>query len=206
MTGHALVAAQAYDNTLVIGADMLSSITDYSDRESCILFGDGAGAVVLGAGAGGHELLDHVLHVDGSGADLIRIEAGGSRAPASHETVERHMHFLRMRGRSVFKFAVAKFAEVIEELLERNRLDLGDLALVVPHQANARILEAGAAKLGIGMERLVVNVDRLGNTSSASIPMALDEAARAGRIAAGQLVALVTFGGGLTWGGSLLRW
>ena len=206
MTGHKLVHSGAYDNALVIGADVLSSITDYRDRESCILFGDGAGAVLVGADSGDHLLLDHVLHMDGSGSDLIRVPAGGSRIPASHETVERRMHFLSIQGKKVFKFAVAKFVELVEEILARNGLVLDDLGLVIPHQANVRIIEAGIKKLGIASERVFVNVDRTGNTSSASIPMALDEAARSGRLEPGQLVCLVTFGGGLTWGASLLRW
>ena len=206
MTGHKLVASGAYENALVIGADVLSSITDYQDRESCVLFGDGAGAVVLGADTGDHLLLDHVLHIDGAGADLIRVPAGGSRLPASHETVEHRLHFLSIQGQKVFKFAVAKFSELVEEIIARNGLALEDIGLMIPHQANRRIIEAALKKLGIAEERVFVNVDRVGNTSSASIPMALDEAARRGRIEPGQLVCMVTFGGGLTWGASLLRW
>jgi 3-oxoacyl-[acyl-carrier-protein] synthase-3 len=204
-TGHALVGSGSYRNALVIGADMLSTITDYQDRESCILFGDGAGAVVLGQGGGG-ELLDHVMGIDGSGADLIKMPAGGSRLPASHATVEARQHFLRMEGRKVFKFAVARIAAVVEQILDRNGLGLADLDLLIPHQANLRILEAAAERLGLPMGRVVVNIERFGNTSSASVPLALDQAVQEGRLRRGQLACLVAFGGGLSWGASLLRW
>ena len=206
MTARGLVACGTYDNALVIGADKLSSITNYEDRESCILFGDGAGAVVLGADPEGGELLDHVVGIDGGGAALIEVPAGGSRRPASHATVEARQHFLVMQGREVFKFAVQKLVDVVEQVLHQNGFSTRDLALLVPHQANLRILEAAARKLALPPERMVVNVDRYGNTSSASIPMALDEAARAGRIAKGELVCLAAFGGGLSWGAALLRW
>jgi 3-oxoacyl-[acyl-carrier-protein] synthase-3 len=206
MTAHHLVAAGAYANALVIGADALSTITDYQDRESCILFGDGAGAVVLGTDAARGELLDHCVHMDGAGAELIRIPAGGSRLPTSHETVERREHYLRMQGREVFRFAVEKICEVTDEILGRNGLSIGDLGLLVPHQANLRILDAATRLLGIDPRRVMVNIERYGNTSNASIPLALDEAARTGRLEDGRHVLLVAFGGGLTWGASLLRW
>jgi 3-oxoacyl-[acyl-carrier-protein] synthase-3 len=205
-TGHHLVAAGAFGNALVIGADVLSSITDYQDRQSCVLFGDAAGAVVLAPDPDGAELLDHVLGIDGSGADLIIMPAGGSAKPASIDTVTRREHYLTLEGRKVFRFAVTRFAEVIDEVLARNGFTVGDLDLIVPHQANLRILEAAAERLGVGMDRLFVNVDRYGNTSSASVPLALDEAVRQGRIHRGDLVCLVAFGGGLTWGASLVRW
>lgn len=205
-TGHQMVAGGAVGNCLVVGADVMSSLTDYTDRETSILFGDGAGAVVLGEPHGGGHILDHVLGLDGRGADLIRAPAGGSRRPASLTTVAEKQHALRMNGREVFKFAVQKMPEIVEQLLARNGLAIGDLDLLVPHQANLRILEAGAKRLGLPMEKVLVNVDRLGNTAAASVPLALDEAARTGRIAAGDLVCMVAFGGGLSWGASLVRW
>lgn len=206
MTGHHLVAGGACANALVIGADTLSTITDYEDRETCVLFGDGAGAVLIGGGAGRGELLDHVVHMDGSGADLIAIAAGGSRLPASHATVERRAHYLTLKGREVFRFAVQKISELVHELLDRNGLTLDDLALLVPHQANLRILDAARRALGLAPSQVMVNIERYGNTSNASIPLALDEAARTGRLAEGRPVMLVAFGGGLTWAASLLRW
>ncbi len=213
-TGHHLVAAGASRNALVIGADILSSITDYEDRESCVLFGDGAGAFVIGPapkddgfsnGPRG-ELLDHVVGIDGSGADLIIVPAGGSLKPASQETVDRREHFLSLQGRKVFRFAVTKMAELVELIAERNGITVDDIDLMVPHQANLRIIEAGAQRLGISMDRVFVNVDRFGNTSSASVPMALDEAARTKRLERGQLVCMMAFGGGLSWGATLMRW
>jgi len=206
MTGHHLVAGGAFDNALVIGADALSVITDYQDRESCVLFGDGAGAVLLGAGSGRGEVLDHIVGMDGAGADLIMVPAGGSREPTSHATVDRRAHYLKMQGRKVFRFAVAKICELVEQMTARHGLSLDDIGLLVPHQANQRILEAATRTLGLDPRRVLVNVDRYGNTSNASIPLALDEALRSGRMEPGLLVLLVAFGGGLTWGATLLRW
>lgn len=205
-TAHGLLAAGVHDRALVVGADMLSTITDYQDRESCILFGDAAGAVVLGPEPDGGELLDHLTGIDGSGADLIQVPAGGSRRPASTATVLQRQHFLTLQGRKVFRFAVEKMCEVVSEICARNGMEVGDLDLLIPHQANLRILEAAAARLGLAMDRVFVNVDRYGNTSSASVPLALDQAVREGRLRRGYHACLVAFGGGLTWGATLLRW
>lgn len=205
MTGHQFILSGAYRHVLVIGADKLSSITNYEDRESCILFGDGAGAVVLGSN-GGSELLAHHLGIDGTGADMIRVPAGGSRLPASDETIASRLHYLVLDGREVFRFAVKKFCEEIEAITERAGFTLDDLDWIVPHQANQRILEAAARKLRFPMAKVVSNIEHYGNTSSASIPIALAEAAHDGRIQKGDLVAFVAFGGGLTWGASLVRW
>ncbi|MFY9341684.1 MAG: beta-ketoacyl-ACP synthase III [Planctomycetota bacterium] len=206
MTGHRLVAAGAFANCLVVGADVMSSLTDYRQRDMCVLFGDAAGAVLLGEPRDGGLLLDHLLGLDGRGADLIVTPAGGSRRPTSAATLAGREHYLRMNGREVFRFAVQKLPEVMLELLARNGLGIDDLALLVPHQANLRILEAGAERLGLPMARVMVNVDRYGNTSAGSIPLALDEAVRTGRVRRGDLVGLVSFGGGLSWGASLIRW
>lgn len=206
MTGHRLVASGAFANCLVIGADVMSTMTDYSDRETCILFGDAAGAVFLGEPRDGGEILDHVVGLDGRGADMIKTLAGGSRRPTSAATVAGREHYLRMSGREVFKFAVQKMPEVVEDLLARNGLGIRDLGLLVPHQANLRIMEAGAKRLGLPLERVVINVDRHGNTAAGSVPLALDEAARSGRMQRGDLVCIVAFGGGLSWGASLIRW
>lgn len=206
MTGHRLVASGAFANCLVVGADVMSVMTDYEDRGTCILFGDAAGAVFLGEPRSGGEILDHVLGLDGRGADMISTPAGGSRRPANAATVAAREHFLRMSGREVFKFAVQKMPEVVLELLARNGFGIDDLALLVPHQANVRILEAGAKRLGLPMDRVFVNGDRFGNTAAGSVPLALDEAVRSGRVRSGDLVCLVAFGGGLSWGASLIRW
>ena len=165
-TAHGLLASGSFRNALVIGAEVLSSITNYEERESCILFGDGAGAAVLGTDPAQGELLDNIIGMDGEGADLIIVPAGGSQRPASADTVSDQEHYLSIQGRKVFRFAVAKLCELTHTLLERNGFTLDDIDLLVPHQANLRIIEAGAKKLGIEMERVFVNIDRYGNTSS----------------------------------------
>ena len=206
MTAHDLVGSGRFRNALVIGAEVMTSMTDYTARETCVLLGDGAGAMVIAAGGDGPTLIDHLSGMDGHGAGLIEVVSGGSRRPACKESVERGEHYLRMRGREVFRFAVSKVPSLVREILARNGLTPDDVDLVVPHQANLRILESIAADLGIGLERFAVNIDRFGNTSSASIPIALEEASRAGRLARGDRVLLVAFGAGLTWGASLLSW
>ncbi len=206
MVGHNMLATGAYKNALVVGVDILSSITDYQDRGSCILFGDGAGAVVLTQDPQEHELLDHMVGLDGSGAKLIQVRAGGSRRPASQEKVANREHFLELEGPKVFRFAVNKVRELVGEITERNGLSVSDIDLFIPHQANLRIIEAAVDKLGLSMDRVVINVERYGNTSSASVPLALDEAVRAGRLNSGDLVCMAAFGGGLSWGANLMRW
>jgi 3-oxoacyl-[acyl-carrier-protein] synthase-3 len=206
MTGHRLVGAGAFANCLVIGADTMSALTDYERRDMCVLFGDAAGAAFLGEPREGGEILDQLVGIDGRGAEMILVPAGGSRRPATLETIARREHFLQMNGKEVFKFAVQKMPEVVETLLARNGFSIDDLALLVPHQANLRILEAGAKRLGLPLDRVMINVDRYGNTASGSVPLALDEAVRTGRIQRGDLVCLASFGGGLSWAGSLIRW
>lgn len=206
MTGHRLVASGAFANCLVIGADTMSTMTDYERRDMCVLFGDAAGAVFLGEPRDGGEVLDHVVGTDGRGAEMIITPAGGSRRPATAATVARREHFLQMNGKEVFKFAVQKMPEVVEQVLARNGYSIDDLALLVPHQANLRILEAGAKRLGLPLERVMITIDRFGNTAAGSVPQALDEAVRSGRIRRGDLVCLASFGGGLTWGSTLIRW
>lgn len=205
-TGSKLVASGAIANCLVIGADTMSAMTDYKRRDMCVLFGDAAGAVFLGEPRDGGVILDQLLGIDGRGGDMILTPAGGSRRPATHETVERREHFLQMNGKEVFKFAVQKMPAVVNELLIRNGFTIDDLSLLVPHQANLRILETGAARLGLPLDRVMINIDRYGNTAAGSIPLALHEAARDGRINRGDLVCLVSFGGGLSWAGALIRW
>lgn len=205
-TGYQYISNGPYKNALVIGAECLTRITDYKDRNTCILFGDGAGAVILQKSDTGHEILYTNVAADGSGAEMMYMPAGGSKRPASHKTVDERQHFMHLRGREIFKFAVIKMTQQVKEALSKTHLKIEDVALIVPHQVNLRILEAAAEKLGISMDRLVINIDKRGNSSSASLPMALDEVARNGRLKKGDYVVLVAFGGGLTWGSSVIKW
>lgn len=209
---YALSAATAYiesgtaETILVIGAEVLSRVMDFSDRGTCVLFGDGAGAVVLRPSED-PGVLGSVLGADGSAAEILIIPAGGSARPASHETVDAGDHAIRMpNGREVFKRAVVEMAGACRQLLEKSGHTADDVDLLIPHQANARIMIAVAERLGIGTERAVVDVESVGNTSAASIPIALDRAWRAGRIRPGDLVLLTSFGAGLAWGANLIRW
>lgn len=195
-----------YDRVLVIGVDVLTSVTDWTDRGTCVLFGDGAGAVMLGPVDEGQGLLSTVLGADGSGGDLLKIEAGGSRLRTTEETVRNRQHFIKMEGREVFKFAVKIQGEATLKALESCGLTSDDIDLLVPHQANIRIVEAAAQRLGLPAEKLFVNVDRYGNTSAASIPLALDEAYRTGRLKEGDVVVAVGFGAGLTWAAAVIKW
>ncbi|MEW6724629.1 MAG: beta-ketoacyl-ACP synthase III [Bacillota bacterium] len=204
--GQQFVASGVYDTVLVIGAETLSRITDYQDRSTAILFGDGAGAAVLRPVADGYGILSSILGADGSGADLLRLPAGGSRLPASEETVRDRLHYLQMAGNEVFKFAVRIMDEAAEQALAKCGLTPNQIDLLVPHQANQRIIDSAVRRLGIPMEKVVVNLDRYGNMSSASVPVGLDEAVKQGRIRDGDLVVLVGFGGGLTWGATVIRW
>jgi 3-oxoacyl-[acyl-carrier-protein] synthase-3 len=204
-TGASFIESGRYQRVLVIGAETLSKVVDYQDRTTCILFGDGAGAIVLGAEQGGRGVLYSRLAADGRGAELMNIPAGGSRMPASAETVAERLHFMKIRGREVFKFAVNSMVQLIEESLERCRLSSDDVALVIPHQVNERIIEAAMKKLELPREKYFVNIDRYGNTSAASIPIALDEARREGLLQEGDHVVMVAFGGGLTWASSVVR-
>lgn len=206
VTGACLMASGNYRHVLVVGSETMSRLTDFEDRTTCVLLGDGAGAVVMGpADNEVSGLYDQHLGADGSGARLIWVPAGGSQEPADTRTVNERLHYLKMRGREVYKFAVTKMQEVIQGAVERAGLTAADVALFIPHQSNLRIIESAADKLGIPMERMAVNIDRYGNTSAASIPLALEEAWRAGRLKRGDWVLLAGFGGGLTWGTALLR-
>lgn len=206
-TGSQFISTRMYRNVLVIGADMLSRIVDWQDRSTCILFGDGAGAVVLQPSPNeASGLLDFHLGTDGSGAELLRVDAGGSRNPTTQETVAREQHFLRMEGRPVFKFAVHAILDGVNTLLHRNHLSVEDIDCFLFHQANIRILENAAKQLKIPMEKIFTNVERYGNTSSASIPLAFTEALEDKKFKRGSYVILVGFGAGLTWASALMRW
>jgi 3-oxoacyl-[acyl-carrier-protein] synthase-3 len=195
-----------HPTALVIGAETLSRITDWTDRSSCVLFGDGAGAVVLQVDESEGGILSTVLGADGSGSDLLYLPAGGSAEPSSHRTVSERLHYLRMRGREVFRFAVRAMPDATQQALERAALTTADVNLLIPHQANRRILEAAAKALDLPAEMIYSNLERYGNTSAASIPIALCEAVEEGLIQRDDVVVCVGFGAGLTWGATALRW
>ncbi len=204
--GQQSIAAGASRLVLVIGADTLSRITNWEDRGTCVLFGDGAGAVLLRAGPGPGGVLATLLGSDGAGARLLIVPAGGSALPASPQTVAEGQHYIQMNGQAVFRFAAQVLPQAVRQVADKAGLALEDIALVVPHQANMRILEAAAKRLKLPLERFAINLQEYGNTSAASIPMALCEAIEAGRVLPGQHIVLVGFGAGLTWAAAVLRW
>ena len=205
-TGAAMIAGGASRRVLVVGADVMSSIIDYTDRATCVLFGDGAGAVVLEPTSDDLGIIDFENYVDGSGGPALCMPAGGSRLPASKETVEQRLHFVKQEGHTVFKYAVRNFEEVCRVLLERNGLKPCQLDLFVPHQANSRIILSAAEKLGLAREKIVINIERYGNTTAATIPLALNDAVEQGRLKRGDLVLVAAVGAGFTVGAVLLRW
>lgn len=206
-TAAQMIAVGTHRTALVVGADVMSSIIDYTDRSTCILFGDGAGAVVLSAAADDEPgIIDFIHEIDGSGGDALCMPAGGSRQPASHETVDARLHFVKQDGQTVFKFAVRKNEEIALRMLERNGLSGSDLDLYCSHQANRRIIEATAHRLGLGPDKVIINLERFGNTTAATIPLALADARRQGRLRKNNLVLLASVGAGFTVGSVLLRW
>ncbi len=201
-----LIESGQFKKCLVIGTETLSRFTDYTDRGSCIIFGDGAGAVLLQPTEEANKGIQYtVLKADGDGFDYIITPAGGSRLPASHETVDQKMHFLKMRGREVYKFAIEKMQWLMEDCMNACGLSVEDVDLVVPHQVNIRIIESATSKLKFPIDKVYVNIDRFGNTSAASIPIALEEAQRLGRMKPGSTVLLAAFGAGLTWAGAVIK-
>lgn len=205
-TGAQFIQGGVYDNVLVIGADVISRILNWQDRSTCVLFGDGAGAALLRPAEPGEGLLSFDLGSDGSGAELLCVEAGGTRLPASQETVAKMQHTVKMAGSEVFKFAVRAIEESTRRALARAQLEVVDIDCFIAHQANARIIEAAARRLELLPERVFMNVDRYGNTSAASIPIALAEAVGTGRVRSGDTLALVGFGAGLSWASAILNW
>ncbi|MFO0972801.1 MAG: beta-ketoacyl-ACP synthase III [Phycisphaerae bacterium] len=199
-TGH-------YRNILVIGAETLTRITDYQDRASCILFGDGAGAAILTRPRAGRDaaLMNYHLHCDGTGSQMLWVPAGGSRLPASQMTINERLHYMKMQGREVYKFAVKKMLEVVDETLAEVNVRPEQVAMVIPHQSNKRIIESAREKLALPESKMYTNIERCGNTSAASIAIGLDEVRKSGRVGAGDLVLMVAFGAGLTWASALLR-
>lgn len=206
-TAWAMLSSGRYRYALVIGAEKMSSFLDWEDRATCVLFGDAAGAVVLGPARGdGARIMGIKLYSEGGMQDLLSIPGGGSSCPPSAASITARHHFVKMKGREVFKVAVREMEDAIEEILEQHALTVDQIACVIPHQANLRIIEAISKSLGLSLDRFFINVDRYGNTSAASVPLALDEARKAGRIRHGDTTLLVAFGAGLTYGASLVRW
>jgi 3-oxoacyl-[acyl-carrier-protein] synthase-3 len=191
---------------MVLGAEIMSKVTDWSDRATCVLFGDGAGAVILGGEEGDRGVLSTHLHSDGSLWELLYMPGGGSAHPSSHETVDQRLHCIKMAGNQLFKVAVRALAEVSQEALKFNGLTSQDIDLMIPHQANMRIIEAAAKLINFPMDKVFLNIERYGNTSSATIPIALDELNRAGKLRAGNIILMCSFGTGVTWGGAVIRW
>ncbi|KZE76979.1 MULTISPECIES: beta-ketoacyl-ACP synthase III [Paenibacillus] len=205
-TATSFIKTGIYNNALIIGADCLSRITDYTDRNTCVLFGDGAGAVVIGEVPEGRGFQSFDLGAEGAGGTLLKLEAGGSRLPASTDTLENKQHYIYMNGREVFKFAVRVMGTATVDVLEKAGMSKDDIDLFVPHQANIRIIQSAMQRLDLPEEKVVINVNKYANTSAASIPLALVEAAEEGRMKEGDRVLMVGFGGGLTWGASVLIW
>ena len=203
---NAYVCSGMAQKVLLIGSEVLSRITDYEDRSTCVLLGDGAGAVVVEPSDDERGIWSVDIFSDGSIWDLLNVPGGGSRYPASERTVAKRMHYLKMKGNETFKIAVRTLESVVVDTLKKNKLKSSDIALLVPHQANKRIIEATAKRLDMSMDKVVMNLDKYGNTSAASIPIALDEAVRQGRVRTGDFVMLESFGGGLTWASALLKW
>jgi len=202
----AFIKAGVYKNILLVGAEVLSRFTDWEDRATCILFGDGAGAVVIQRHTGKRGILSTHLHSDGSLGELLHVPAGGATHPPSHDTIRKRMHFIKMKGNETFKAAVRALEGVVQEALEHNKVKPEEIDFLVPHQANLRIIQAMAQRLNMPMEKVVLTLPKYGNTSAASIPMALDEAVRDGRIKENHLLLFEAFGGGLTWASALVRW
>jgi 3-oxoacyl-[acyl-carrier-protein] synthase III len=205
--GAQFIATGAHKRILVIGADVMSSIIDYTDRATCVIFGDGAGAAILEpAEDDSVGLIDYIHEVDGSGGEFLYMPAGGSLHPASRETIEKKMHYVRQDGQQVFKFAVRKQTELCQKLLERNGLKGSDIDAFIPHQANLRIISATADRLGLRPEAVIVNIERYGNTTAATVPLAMGTAIDEGKLKKGSLVLLASVGAGFTIGATLLRW
>ena len=205
-TGVKFVESGQYKKVLVIGSDVNSSMTDYTDRAVCIIFGDGAGAVLLEPSADGEGVIDHVAQIEGMGGQFLYMPAGGSLNPASHETVDQKMHYIHQDGKNVFKYAVKKMAEMTERVLERNKLTGQDIDCFIAHQANRRIITATADRLGMPLEKVIINIDRFGNTTAGTIPIAMQSAIEEGKLKKGDLVLLASVGAGFTSGATLLRW
>jgi len=205
-TGSKFVESGNYKKVMVIGVDTMSSIIDYTDRTTCVLFGDGAGGVLLEPAESKNGIIDSLLRIDGSGGEALIMPGGGSLHPASADTIKKKMHYVRQDGKTVFKFAVKGMANISSEILKKNNYTGDDVKLFIPHQANKRIIDAAAKRCRIPMDRVLININKYGNTTDATIPIAMDEAASNGLIKDGDLVLTSSFGAGFTWGSILIRW
>ena len=205
-TGSKLIESGKYKTVMVIGVDTMTSILDFKDRETCIIFGDGAGGVILEPSKSDNGIISSILKTDGSGASSLNVLAGGSRKPATKETIANREHFIRQDGKKVFKFAVKRMTDVSKELLLKNGLSGNDIKLFIPHQANKRIIDATGERCGIPKDRVFINIDRYGNTTAGTIPIALNEAVENKLINNGDYILLSAFGSGFTWGSILIKW
>ncbi|MGH2624601.1 MAG: beta-ketoacyl-ACP synthase III, partial [Sphingobacterium sp.] len=203
-TGAQFIESGKHKKVLVVGGDKMSSIINYEDRATCIIFGDGCGAVLLEPNTEGFGVLDAILKSDGSGKDFLNIKAGGSLMPATHQTVDEKLHYAFQEGKTVFKFAVTNMANVAAEIMDRNHLTSDDVSWLVPHQANKRIIDATAERMGLGSEKVMINIQRYGNTTSGTIPLCLWEWEK--QLKKGDVLILAAFGGGFTWGSVYLKW
>ena len=205
-TGSKFIESGKYKTVMVIGVDTMTSILDFKDRETCIIFGDGAGGVILEPSKSDNGIISSILRTDGSGASSLNVLAGGSRKPATEETIANREHFIRQDGKKVFKFAVKRMADISEEVLLKNGLSGNDIKLFIPHQANKRIIDATGERCGIPKDRVLINIDRYGNTTAGTIPIALNEAVENNLINNGDYILLSAFGSGFTWGSILIKW
>ena len=205
-TGARLIESGKYNNAIIIGADTMSSIIDYKDRNTCVIFGDGGGGVLIEQTDDDYGIIDSILKTDGSGNQFLTVPAGGSRKPASETTVKQRLHYVYQDGKTVFKYAVNRMSEVSKEIIEKNKLSSHDIKLFIPHQANQRIIDATAKKCGLDLNQVFVNIDKYGNTTAGTIPIAIDEANKMNLLENGELLLLAAFGGGFTWGSMLIRW
>ena len=205
-TGSKFIESGKYKKVMVIGVDTMTSILDFKDRETCIIFGDGAGGVILEPSKSNDGIISSILKTDGSGASSLNVYAGGSRKPASKETIAKREHFIRQDGKKVFKFAVKRMADVSKEILTKNGLNGSDLKLFIPHQANKRIIDATGERCGIPKDRVLINIDKYANTTAGTIPIALNEAVEKNLINNGDYILLSAFGSGFTWGSILIKW
>jgi|TARA_Y100000310_G_scaffold340563_1_gene436783 3-oxoacyl-[acyl-carrier-protein] synthase-3 len=205
-TGAKMVESGRYKNVIVIGADTMSSIINYTDRNTCVIFGDGGGGVLLEPSEDDIGVIDSILCTDGSGSEYLTVPAGGSLHPASKDTVEKKMHYIYQDGKTVYKFAVKNMSEVSKQILDKNGFSGDDIKLFIPHQANRRIIDAAAKRCGLSDDKVLVNINKYGNTTAGTIPIALDEAVETNRLDHGDLLLLAAFGGGFTWGSMLIRW
>ena len=205
-TGANFIRSGKYEKIMVIGVDTMTSILDFQDRDTCVIFGDGGGGVILEPTMKESGIIDSILHMDGSGGDYLIVPGGGSRIPATIKSVNERKHYIKQDGKTVYKYAVKGMADVSEKILSKNNLSGDDIALFIPHQANKRIIDAAAERCGITEDKVLINIDKYGNTTAGTIPIALNEAVNENRINDGDLILLAAFGAGFTWGSILIRW